>query len=107
MFDFLSSLILAPENFSLKPCIPDTTQTRLLYPFFPKPFLGRKILILQLPRMKLEYSQFGRQSCGHKIIPLMGPGGSGLGAVRIREALFILFGNVSRGTPLETLSSFL
>jgi hypothetical protein len=30
--------------------------------------------------MKLEYSQFGRQACGHKIIPLMGPGDSGLGA---------------------------
>jgi hypothetical protein len=29
---------------------------------------------------KLEYSQFGRQSCGHKIIPLYGPGGIGLGA---------------------------
>lgn len=29
---------------------------------------------------KLEYSQFGRQKCGHKIIPLNGPGGSGHGA---------------------------
>ncbi|KAF5869362.1 uncharacterized protein Bfra_011169 [Botrytis fragariae] len=29
---------------------------------------------------KLEYSQFGRQKCGHKIIPLNGPGGSGYGA---------------------------
>ncbi|TGO67040.1 hypothetical protein BOTNAR_0049g00270 [Botryotinia narcissicola] len=29
---------------------------------------------------KLEYSQFGRQKCGHKIIPLHGPGGSGYGA---------------------------
>jgi len=29
---------------------------------------------------KLEYSQFGRQKCGHKIIALEGPGGSGLGA---------------------------
>jgi hypothetical protein len=26
---------------------------------------------------KLEYSQFGRQKCGHTIIPLYGPGGSG------------------------------
>lgn len=30
--------------------------------------------------MKLEYSQFGRQSCRHEILPLMGPGGSGWGA---------------------------
>ncbi|PQE23908.1 cyclase family protein [Rutstroemia sp. NJR-2017a WRK4] len=29
---------------------------------------------------KLEYSQFGRQKCGHKIVPLWGPGGSGYGA---------------------------
>lgn len=29
---------------------------------------------------KLEHSQFGRQKCGHTIIPLNGPGGSGLGA---------------------------
>lgn len=29
---------------------------------------------------KLEYSQFGRQKCGHTIIPLEGPGGSGMGA---------------------------
>ena len=29
---------------------------------------------------KLEYSQFGRQKCGHQIIPLNGPGGSGYGA---------------------------
>ena len=29
---------------------------------------------------KLEYSQFGRQKCGHTIIPLPGPGGSGMGA---------------------------
>lgn len=29
---------------------------------------------------KLENSQFGRQSCQHKIIPLEGPEGSGLGA---------------------------
>lgn len=29
---------------------------------------------------KLEYSQFGRQKCGHKIVPLNGPGGSGYGA---------------------------
>jgi hypothetical protein len=30
--------------------------------------------------LKLEYSQFGRQSCRHEIVPLVGPGGSGLGA---------------------------
>ncbi|PVH84448.1 hypothetical protein DL98DRAFT_453249 [Cadophora sp. DSE1049] len=29
---------------------------------------------------KLEYSQFGRQKCGHTIIPLVLPGGAGLGA---------------------------
>jgi len=29
---------------------------------------------------KLEFSQFGRQKCGHSIIPLDGPGGSGMGA---------------------------
>jgi hypothetical protein len=29
---------------------------------------------------KLEFSQFGRQSCQHRIIALQGPGGSGLGA---------------------------
>ena len=29
---------------------------------------------------KLEYSQFGRQKCGHTIISLNGPGGSGWGA---------------------------
>jgi hypothetical protein len=29
---------------------------------------------------KLEYSQFGRQKCDHSIIPLEGPGGSGMGA---------------------------
>jgi hypothetical protein len=29
---------------------------------------------------KLEYSQFGRQKCEHTIIPLEGPGGSGMGA---------------------------
>lgn len=29
---------------------------------------------------KLEHSQFGRQKCGHTIIPLMVPGGPGLGA---------------------------
>jgi hypothetical protein len=29
---------------------------------------------------KVEYSQFGRQKCGHSIIPLEGPGGSGMGA---------------------------
>ncbi|KAJ8059964.1 hypothetical protein OCU04_011580 [Sclerotinia nivalis] len=29
---------------------------------------------------KLEYSQFGRQKCGHKIVPLDGPGGIGYGA---------------------------
>ena len=29
---------------------------------------------------KLEHSQFGRQKCGHTIIPLNGPGGSGYGA---------------------------
>ena len=29
---------------------------------------------------KLEYSQFGRQKCGHTIIALNGPGGSGWGA---------------------------
>jgi len=29
---------------------------------------------------KLEYSQFGRQKCGHEIIPLWGPGGIGFGA---------------------------
>jgi hypothetical protein len=29
---------------------------------------------------KLEYSQFGRQKCGHTSIPLNGPGGSGYGA---------------------------
>ncbi|KAG4424501.1 hypothetical protein IFR04_002379 [Cadophora malorum] len=29
---------------------------------------------------KLEYSQFGRQKCGHTIIPLLVPGGPGLGA---------------------------
>jgi len=29
---------------------------------------------------KLEHSQFGRQKCGHSIIPLEGPGGSGMGA---------------------------
>jgi hypothetical protein len=47
MFDFLNSLILALENFSLKLCIPNTPQTRLLYPFFPETFLDRKILIPQ------------------------------------------------------------
>ena len=26
---------------------------------------------------KLEYSQFGRQKCGHKVISLNGPGGQG------------------------------
>jgi hypothetical protein len=30
--------------------------------------------------LKLEYSQFGRQSCRHEILPLQGPGGSGWGA---------------------------
>ncbi|KAI9734726.1 MAG: hypothetical protein M1818_006713 [Claussenomyces sp. TS43310] len=29
---------------------------------------------------KLEFSQFGRQRCRHRIIPLPGPGGSGYGA---------------------------
>lgn len=29
---------------------------------------------------KLEFSQFGRQKCEHRIIPLEGPGGTGMGA---------------------------
>lgn len=29
---------------------------------------------------KLEYSQFGRQKCGHTIIPLTLPGGAGFGS---------------------------
>jgi hypothetical protein len=29
---------------------------------------------------KLEHSQFGRQKCEHKIIPIQGPDGSGLGS---------------------------
>ncbi len=40
---------------------------------------GRRVS-LNWNLQKLEYSQFGRQSCGHKIIPLYGPGGIGLGA---------------------------
>jgi hypothetical protein len=46
---------------------------------------------------KLEYSQFGRQKCGHTIIALNGPGGSGWGAcfddaynMNPRGSLFLL-----------------
>jgi hypothetical protein len=31
--------------------------------------------------LKLEYSQFGRQSCRHEIVPLVGPGGEWVGGV--------------------------
>lgn len=47
---------------------------------------------------KLEFSQFGRQKCGHEIVPLEGPGGSGMGAC---------FDDVYCMNPRKSFSGFL
>ena len=59
---------------------------------------------------KLEYSQFGRQKCGHTIIPLNGSGGSGWGAcfddaynMNPRGSLFLLPFSIILG-PSRSLS---